>query len=417
MRLRSTRGVRKRYVEEPIDFGDDEDEEPTTVPEDKSKDGDFEAEHEEAQAEDDDDKEEEGDLMSEDEDASGNAKVSQAQDDASQSKKQRNTGAGMIQSRKGFHDIPHYPLETRIVTRVYAGPLRRYARYSALRDAMYGPEYERIKVIWDLEIRWSEFPVLPPRFPPEDQQGVIPSPWLPPGFERGQVKRALAWYDDLQASAPQTQQSRVLSPDDGRRFVPKAEGDIVTLVGPWNKQKEVRLGQGDSVAVSPTGLPVNHPDAPNKTPSGWMLDTGGIPLAVSWAPLSRQDIQILAVATVPFSDQQPPGEDGPREDVTDKTAGCVQLWEFVPGERHQGQLPSPSTQLPRLLNVKCFNWGRPKRLQFCPVALDSSGLYGLLALLTGDGIARVIDTKVVENEDVPLYGTLGLGRPVNVSLH
>ncbi|KAL2189412.1 hypothetical protein L209DRAFT_761837 [Thermothelomyces heterothallicus CBS 203.75] len=423
MRLRSTRGVRKRYVEEPIVFDDDDDEEPITVPEDKSKDDDFEAEPDGAQAEDDDDKEEEDELMSEDEEVSGSAKVPQPQEDPSQSKRQRNTGAGMIQSRKGFHDIPHYPLETRIVTRVYAGPLRRYARYSALRDAMYGPEYERIKVIWDLEIRWSEFPVLPPRFPPEDQQGVIPSPWLPRGFERGQEKRALAWYDDFQISAPQIQQSRVLPPGDGRRFVPQAEGDIITLVGPWNRQKEVRLSQGGSVSVSPTGLPVNHPDAPNKTPNGWMLDTGGIPLAVSWAPLSRQDIQVLAVATVPFSDQQPAGGDGPREDATDKTAGCVQLWEFVPGERRQGQLPSPSAQLPRLLSVKCFNWGRPKRLQFCPVALDSSGLYGLLALLTDDGTARVIDTKVVENEDTPLYEwietpvvALGLAEDYNVAV-
>ncbi|KAL2200298.1 hypothetical protein P885DRAFT_27819 [Corynascus similis CBS 632.67] len=420
MRLRSTRGVRKRYVEEPIIFDDDD--EPIIVPEDRSKDDDFEAQSDAAQAED-DDKDDEGDPTSADEEVPNNAGTLEPQGDSSQPKKQRNTGAGMIQSRKGFHDIPHYPLETRIVTRVYAGPLRRYARYSALRDAMYGPEYERIKVIWDLEIRWSDFPVLPPRLPPEDQQGVIPSPWLHPGFEQGQQRRALAWYDDFQINAPQVQQSRVLSPDDGQRFVPQAEGDIVTLVGPWNKQKEVRLSQGGSMSVSPSGLPVNDPDARDKTPSGWTLDAGGIPLAVSWAPLTRQDIQVLAVATIPFSDQQPVNGDGPKADATDKTTGCVQLWEFAPGEKRPGQLASASVQPPRLLSIKCFDWGRPKRLQYCPVALDSSGLYGLLALLTDDGIARVIDTKVVDNEDSPLYEwiespvvALGLTEDYNVKV-
>ncbi|KAH6856866.1 hypothetical protein B0I37DRAFT_85796 [Chaetomium sp. MPI-CAGE-AT-0009] len=420
MRLRSTRGVRKRYVEEPAAF-DDEDE-PVFAPDDQSKDDDdFDEQSEGPQAED-NDRQDDGDATSEDDDAPNHAGVAEAKPDPGQPKKQRNTGAGMIQSRKGFHDIPHYPLETRIVTRVYAGPLRRYARYSALRDAMYGPEYARIKVIWDLEIRWADFPVLPPRLPPEDQQGVLPSPWLPSGYERDQEKRAFRWYDDVRASAPDIQRTHVLSPDEGQRLVPQAGGDIATLVGAWDRQKEFRLSQGGSLPTSPSGLPVDDPDSSDRTPSGWTLDVGGIPLAMSWAPLSREDIQVLAVATIPFSDQEPVLRGESDEDTAAKKTGCIQLWEFVP-ENHPGQLGSPSARPPRLLSVKCFEWGRPKRLAFCPIPLDSSGSYGLLALLNDDGSARVIDARVVGDEDAPLYEwmesplvTLGLTEDYDVSV-
>jgi transcription factor C subunit 6 len=402
MRLRSTRGVRKRYVEETILSDDDE---PIVVPEPQSKDdADFEALSDEPQADDEDKDDEDGaEPTSEEEEVPDNEGAGEQNDQSSQPRRHRNAGAGMIQSRKSFHDIPHYPLETRIVTRVYAGPLRRYARYSALRDAMYGPEYERIKVIWDLEIRWGDFPVLPPRLPPEDQQGVVPSPWLPPGFETGQEKRASLWYDDYQMNAPAVQQSRPLDLEDGQRLVPQADGDIVTLVGPWDRQKEVRLRQGDSVSLSPTGLSVNDPDSSDQTPSGWMLDVGGIPLAISWAPLSRQDIQVLAVATIPFSDQAATRRDQSNTDEAARSTGCIQLWEFVP-EKRPGQLAAPSTQQPRLLGAKCFDWGRPKRLEFCPIPQDSSGLYGILAVLCGDGKARVIDAKINDGADAPVYG-------------
>ncbi|AEO67129.1 7c04381b-c55c-4fbf-acd6-1219b56885eb [Thermothielavioides terrestris] len=426
MRLRSSRGVRKRYVEEPID-DDADDDEPIVVPEDQSKDDeDFRAQSEAPHGKDEEDDdgamEDRGESSSEEGPAADNQGHREPDEDPSQLRKQRNSGAGMIQSRKGLHDIPVYPLESRIVTRVYAGPLRRYARYSALRDAMYGPEYERIKVIWDLEIRWSDFPVLPPRWPPEHRQGVLPSPWLPRGFERAQQRQAVLWYDRCQLKAPQIQQSRVLPPEEGQRIIPQAGGDIATLIGPWDRQKEFRLSQGDSLSLSSSGLPIEDPDATDKTSSGWMLDVGGIPLAVAWAPLSRLDIQVLAVASIPFSDQAVTGLGRPATDASEKSAGCIQLWEFVPVTR-AGQLASPSTQPPRLLGAKCFDWGRPKRLEFCPVPLDSAGLYGMMATLCSDGRVRVIDAKTVNDADVPAYEwiktptvTLGLTEDYNVNV-
>jgi transcription factor C subunit 6 len=404
MRLRTTRGVRKRYTEEHVVFDDDD--EPVAVPEDRAKDDDFEALSDGPEVHDEDDHEEEADPTS-DEDAGPDDEegADESKDQPVQPKRQRNAGAGRIQSRKSFHDIPHYPLETRIVTRVYAGPLRRYARYSALRDAMYGPEYQRIKIIWDLEIRWANFPVLPPKLPPEDPQGVMPSPWLPRGFERDQRKRAALWYDAYQLHAPEVQRSHALPPEDTNRFLPKDPGDLVTITGPWDKQQEFVLGQGGCLAVGPRGIPVDAPNEEHQVSSGWMFNVGSIPLAIAWAPFSRQDIQILAVASIPFSDQELAKPGDPSTAAAADTTGCIQFWDFVPVKQDAGRLASPSMVPPRLAGAICFNWGRPKRLQFCPVPLDSSSTIGMLAVLCGDGRARVIDAKNADDAERPFTGS------------
>lgn len=402
----STRGIRKRYVEEPVVFDDDDDEgEPIPARDDESKDSDFDAQADAAVAEDgdDDEDEEEGERTS-DEEGSGDKQAQEIGDQPAQAKKQRNAGVGMVQSRKSFHDIPTYPLETRIVTRVYAGPLRRYARYSALRDSMYGPEYHRIKIIWDLEIRWTDFPVLPPMLPPEDPQGIVPSPWLPRSFELDQVSRGALWYDALQTHSSQAQLSRLLSPEQAGHYIPQADGDLVTLVGPWNKQKEFRLSQGGRLSLGPSGLPLGGSDSDEATPNGWMFDVGGIPLAVAWAPLSRQDIQVLAVATIPFADQKPTQPGDTHTEEATKTSGCIQFWEFV-ADKPAKRLAAPSRQSPRFLGAHCSDWGRIKRLQFCPVPLDSSGSYGLIAVLCGDGRARVVDAKWTDDPDIPFYSS------------
>ena len=401
MRLRN-RGERKRYVEEPLISDDDE---PIIISENSTKDDDFEEPSDGPVDQEDDDDEEEGVPTSDDELAPDNG-----DDDIATSftpKKQRNVGAGKIQGRKSFHEIPLYPLESRIVTRVYAGPLRRYARYSALRDVMFGPEYHRIKFIWDLEIRWANFPILPPKRTPEDQQGILPSPWLPRGFEREQEKRAFLWYEALRTNAPGLQRSRPLSPEQARPFIPDEGGDIITLVGPWDKQKEYRLRQGSSLQISDSGYPVEE-SSPKSTSTGWMFDVGGIPLAVAWAPSTRSDSQILAVATVPFSDQTMSNQGSATNsaDGAQNATGCIQFWEFIPEKIGPGQLATPSAQPARFLGGKCFNWGRPKRLQFAPVPMESCGSLGILAVLCGDGKARVIDIKNLQSPGPTFDGLL-----------
>ncbi|KAK4188443.1 hypothetical protein QBC35DRAFT_195702 [Podospora australis] len=402
MGKRTTRGIRKSYAPDPADIDDDE---LIPVPEIKKDkdDHDFAFDSEGAPVTLNDEEDGVAVLIptSDEEASAAEGKGPAAADEAATVKKKvRNSGAGMIQSRKGFHDIPHYPLETRIVTRVYAGPLRRYARYSALRDAMYGPESERIRIIWSLEIRWLYFPILPPRTVPENKMGIMPSPWVPPNFERDQENRATRWYNDYALRSPESQQTYRLP--DGANRIPRANGGLATFVGPWDKQKQYRLVQGDGLSIAPSGLPTSDEDTKDKTPSGWIFDVGGIPLSIAWAPLVRGKSQVLAVATIPFSDQES-GSIGEVnfDDKAEVKDGSVQFWEFLGEPAKEGELAQPSTKLPRLLGAMCFEWGRPKRLQFCPVPIagyETPNSYGLLAILCGDGRARVLDIGYVPEE-------------------
>ena len=97
MRLRSTQGVRKRYVEEPATF-DDEDG-PIYAPDDQSKDDDDFDEQSEAQPHVEDyDKEADGDdaTSGDDDAAPGRGGAAEAKaDTGGQPKRQRSTGAGM----------------------------------------------------------------------------------------------------------------------------------------------------------------------------------------------------------------------------------------------------------------------------------------------------------------------------------
>ncbi|KAK1759181.1 hypothetical protein QBC47DRAFT_409952 [Echria macrotheca] len=413
---RKTRGIRKRYDVDLAGFDDDE---PIQPPNDNSDDEDFGAPAEPAAVEDD---EVEDDTISDDDGAEegkdgGNSTEVQA-------KKARSSSAGMIQSRKGYHDLPSYPLETRIVTRVYAGPLRRYARYSALRDAMYGPDYHTIKIIWDLDNRWRGYQLLPPMHPPQDPQGIIPSPWLPPGFEATQERRTSQWYTQFQAEVPDARMSHMVMHDTFiEQHSLQAKDGLATLLGPWHKQHEFRLGPGQGIALSRKGTPLEASD--NEQSDGWMLDIGGIPISIAWAPLSKSHAQVLAVASIPFWDQElaQPANGNPADTPEEPLTGYIQFWEFV-GTKARNRLPVPSATLPRMVTAKFIGWGRPKRLQWCPVPIELPGMLGLLAVLCGDGKARVIEVRYsaethsdgeTEFIDSPV-ATLGLIDDYNVKV-
>ncbi|KAM7207169.1 WD40-repeat-containing domain protein [Naviculisporaceae sp. PSN 640] len=409
---RRTRGVRKSYAEI---VGPDSDNESGFVPDNESEDGDFDEQAASQrghsnQGEDDDDGDDDV-LPSSEDDSDDGDKPGMDDSLTSGPKKIRNAGAGIPQSRRNFHEIPHYPLETRIVTRVYAGPLRRYARYSALRDCMYGPEYHRVKIIWDLEKRWQAFSVLPPGFPPSHPQGVAPSPWVPLEFEDTQETRAMKWLAEFQANKPDNQRIRLIPNKHGQRLVPQTNDDILFLSGPFDRQRQYRISPGTGISLSFSGVWIDEPEIQDqKLPGGgWAFDVGGIPLAIGWAPSNKKNVQILAVASVPFSDQDMPlpkdKNSKGKEENPDPSAGvgAIQFWEFAADCDGEG-LASASRSPPVHVLTRCFDWGRPKRLQWCPVPFESEDRYGMLAVLCGDGIARVFDVKKPADQTTkPVY--------------
>jgi transcription factor C subunit 6 len=303
-----------------------------------------------------------------------------------------------------YHKLPAYPLDPRISTRAYTGPLKRGARANILRDILYGPEFSKVKLVWELMERWTKYPVLPPRFPPQHPEGVLPSPWMPLGFELDQMKAACKWYDEYMVQSSDVPRSHPVLPKHGERLVPQAHGDVTVLLGPAENQKEYRFHQGAGKALSGSSLPVDDPENPDKGPNGWMFDVGGIVVALGWAPILTGDKQILALAVIPHSDQVKSMAEP--DDITledEKKNGCVQFWEFE-WERGEELQPRPSQKPPRFILAKCFDWGRPKRMQWCPVSFAMVGLYGILAVLCGDGRVRVVDVKAVQGSEQTSYG-------------
>lgn len=320
--------------------------------------------------------------------------------------------AAVAKRRTDYHELPVYPHESRILTRVYTGELQRHAKYSAMRDLMYGPEYEPVKLIWSLWERWIPYPVLPPRFPPKHPRGVLPSPWMPPGFEVTQEEAACRWYCNYRADQSAVQRSRAMIPKDGQELIPCAKGDLVTLLGPWHGEKEHRLKQGDGMILSPSNLPIDDPGISDRTPTGSIFDVGGLVLALDWAPTAGRGDQVLALAVIPHSDQtvrRPGAGNSPQEEGK---GGSIQFWGVAGEKGPDERLPRPSRRLPKFLAAKCFDWGRPKRLQWCPISLGMAGICGMLAVLCGDGKVRVIEVEAFNHSADATH--FGMSNPLNL---
>ncbi|OAA58527.1 transcription factor tfiiic complex subunit [Niveomyces insectorum RCEF 264] len=356
-----------------------------------------------------------------------------------------------------------------------------------------------------------------------NEGGMLLSPWLPNHFEANQIQAYTDWYQEwyqegrghpdngddtepfssssLFSQQAQRQQSHSLSADTGQTYLPHsgsdANADLLTLLGPLRDdqpQQAVIFRPGQCHALrDPSGRAFDEDgtgaegaaataESQEKDDAdgiaGWMLHAGGIVLSMAWAPRTGHVDQLLALAVVPYSDQElrPPQksrrqrfsmleeddeedeeeededrdgggdeEEGADEEGVDEegkgaaetgqqtkearntSKGSIQFWSVSLGA--EGARPDAKTaRLPHLERVCCFDWGRPKQLQWCPVPLAAAdggdqpaSAYGLLAVLTGDGVVRVIDVKKGGNDatqyeyiDTPV-ATFGLPDEYNVT--
>lgn len=286
--------------------------------------------------------------------------------------------------RASVHGIPPYPANPQ-QTRVYDGTLKRWTRSTQLLNTLYGPEPTHIKVMRGMTRKWFDGQVLPSRSY-TGQGGVMQSPWLAEDHEVKQEQWSKLWHNKYRAAAKGGfQQSRKIRSDHVEIFKPPQD-DMICSLGSFNRQKLVRTRYEYGQPVLETGEPLDNvkQDAQEATiPHGWLLDTGELPLGIGWAPVSGHKEQFLAVCTVPYSDQEPNPADDPDENPEAMKRGSVQIWS-LPCHKDDGSHA-------RLVHHLWFDWGRPKRLQWCPVPSSDDSKIGMLAVLCGDGRVRVFE--------------------------
>lgn len=286
-----------------------------------------------------------------------------------------------LSERGAIHKVPSYPADLQ-QTRVYDGPLKKNTRGTHLLALLYGPHSGHLKVIRQMMDKWYQNQILPDK---HAGTGVMQSPWLAEDYEEKQKHWSRTWYGKYRGAESDLQRLRRIRPDHVHMFKPPMK-ELVCFMGPFNSQKQIRTSCGFGQPISNTGEPLGviNPTSQHPTPpKGWMLDTGGLPLAIGWAPLVGHQEQFLAVCSIPYSDHEPKDAESPEDDPDEKKKGSVQIWS-IPCHKTGGSHAHLAQSL-------SFDFGRPKRLQWCPVPPPDDSKIGLLAILCADGQVRVIE--------------------------
>ncbi|KAL8371658.1 hypothetical protein RB595_001449 [Gaeumannomyces hyphopodioides] len=277
--------------------------------------------------------------------------------------------------------------------RVYAGTLQRHDRFGLLLATMFGPDPRAVAVADDLRHHFANF-VLPARGRPPGPDRVLPSQWLPPAFETDQRRAFADWYRSVLDDPAARQKASPAPAKRRRKMLPRSpDGDLITFLGPHNNQRQEVIPQGEAISLSETWESADEKSPDAQQPAGWLADIGGIPLAIGWAPRREADAdQILALAVAPFADHAFywSEKDLPKDSMT---SGSVQLWSFM-SELDEKGIRRPSRKPPRRVSALCFNWGRPTRMEWCPIpaSAEFEGFLGLMAVLC-DGKVHVVEAK------------------------
>ncbi|KAK2608590.1 hypothetical protein QQS21_002816 [Conoideocrella luteorostrata] len=295
---------------------------------------------------------------------------------------------------RGYLEVESVTTDTPL--KGYSGPYDRTMRGQPLINAWYGPRLENIRLAQRLLDRWAGWPVLPPKYTPPEKGLSDTAPWAGDFFKK-EAQFAERWSTRKMTAADgfATPTTYTALFDDERRPYEQPRLGLRLLMGPLDVQKELVLHPGDSYSLSQSWLPYEDDTSEKKIPTGWILDAGGIVTGMDWCP-KRDGVQLLALAVIPHSDQESFDYETEHQKPDFQKHGTVQVWACE-GQQVGGVL-RPSPQAPQLRKTVCLDFGRAKRVRWCPVPMSRGySTIHYLAVLCGDGQVCIISND--ERED------------------
>ncbi|KAJ8124623.1 hypothetical protein O1611_g9017 [Lasiodiplodia mahajangana] len=309
-------------------------------------------------------------------------------------------GVKKDQSEHAFTEVPPYPSDPgQRWTRTYIGPIKRWTRFYELVDWWFGDKPDRRFILDGFLKLWWQHDLIPPKLTTQPRLLIAQSGWMPPNFCDDQRSKFRELYDNRLIHQFQQQISAPI--DKAAAFhwsVPQPQGGLDVLLGHVSDQKLYHIQQGQSIPFSDIGHPIGDADDEATVTGGWLVDVGGIPISIAWAPSKGLVSQLLAIGIAPFSDQayHQDLKDSPKE--SEQKEGKVQILRFEAVKGRRG-IFRPSPRAPRLTQSLCFSWGRVSRIQWCPVSLAAEDATRMLGVLCVDGKLRIIGVQNVSEQD------------------
>ena len=212
------------------------------------------------------------------------------------------------------------------------------------------------------------------------------------------------WYYDQGGREvfAKRQNARLMTVGEALQYNAATRGKQEFLMGPYGRQSKWSLATSEALELDSTWKTAETSRPQSKAQRrGWMLNVGSRVKCMDWAPNHDGAVQYLALVTA-TSKKPPPWESPAFTPLPGPSV--IQLWAFdITADLAQGRRP-------RLCSNLCTDWGEIKQLKWCPVpsrARESatsavsnsfSASIGLLALICGDGFARVLDVQITMNE-------------------
>jgi transcription factor C subunit 6 len=260
---------------------------------------------------------------------------------------------------------------------------------------LFGPVSRDLKPIMQSRDWWLDQHTLPTRNGMPTKEGSMRrSFFVNEGAREKEIRLVREWYSRTGAgSFARGQKSRALTKLEAEPYLALAgASSLHLLLGTVQKPKLYSLQRGGFVSTA-------DPFEKKEKRSGWIFNLGSKVQDAQWAPVEDGSIQYLAVAVEQKPSKAPHNRletpQAPAFSPSPRFAASIQLWAFE-------SLPDGSldpAKSPRLEFVICADWGAPKELRWCPIAMSESAesedgttvRLGLLAVRWSDGGIRVLD--------------------------